>query len=185
MLAQDTTTVPYCGPPPSPAALWLSWNFDPVLVGALAALACLYALGCTRLDQGGGGRGAGEKAAFYTGWLITALALVSPLCPLSVSLFAVRVGQHMMLTLLAAPRADRQRPSPQLLLFRRGGVRGCGRRRCPLPVCLLQCCGSGMPPPRMPPPLTARSSTGRCIWGCLAVRFGCGTGCSTPARQPQ
>ena len=92
MLAQDTTTVPYCGPPPSPAALWLSWNFDPVLVGALAALACLYALGCTRLDQGGGGRGAGGKAAFYIGWLMTALALVSPLCPLSVSLFAVRVG---------------------------------------------------------------------------------------------
>ena len=114
MLAQDTTTVPYCGPPPSPAALWLSWNFDPVLVGALAALACLYALGCTRLDQGGGGRGAGEKAAFYTGWLITALALVSPLCPLSVSLFAVRVGQHMMLALLAAPLVVAGRPAEAL-----------------------------------------------------------------------
>jgi putative membrane protein len=114
MLAQDTTTVPYCGPPPSPAALWLSWNFDPVLVGALAALACLYALGCTRLDQGGGGRGAGEKAAFYTGWLMTALALVSPLCPLSVSLFAVRVGQHMMLTLLAAPLVVAGRPAEAL-----------------------------------------------------------------------
>src|SRR5712671_842200 len=51
MLAQDTTTVPYCGPPPSPAELWLSWNFDPILIGLLGVLACLYALGCVRLDH--------------------------------------------------------------------------------------------------------------------------------------
>ena len=44
-----------------------------------------------------------RKAAFYGGWLIAALALISPLCPLSVSLFSARVAQHMMLILLAAP----------------------------------------------------------------------------------
>ena len=87
MSAQETATVPYCGPPPSPAALWLSWNFDPVLIGALAVVACLYALGSARLDHGGRGLAAGERVAFSTGWLITALALVSPLCLLSVSLF--------------------------------------------------------------------------------------------------
>lgn len=92
MLAQDATTAPYCGPPPSPATLWLSWNFDPILIGLLGVLACLYALGCVRLDHRSRGLGAGENAAFYTGWLITALALVSPLCPLSVSLFTARSG---------------------------------------------------------------------------------------------
>jgi putative membrane protein len=111
---QDTTTVPYCGPPPSPAALWLSWNFDPVLICALAVLAGLYALGCARLDHGSRGLGAGEKAAFYTGWLVTVLALVGPLCPLSVSLFAARVGQHMILTLLAAPLVVAGQPAEAL-----------------------------------------------------------------------
>ncbi len=43
------------------------------------------------------------RICFYVGWSLTALALVSPLCPLSVSLFAARVGQHMALTLIAAP----------------------------------------------------------------------------------
>jgi putative membrane protein len=114
MPGQDIATVPYCGPPPSPAALWLSWNLDPVLIGALAALACLYALGCARHDHDGRGIVAGEQAAFYTGWLITALALVSPLCPLSVSLFAARVEQHMILALLAAPLVVAGRPAEAL-----------------------------------------------------------------------
>ena len=39
---------------------------------------------------------------------------MSPLCPLSVSLFAVRVGQHMMLTLLAAPLVVVGRPAEAL-----------------------------------------------------------------------
>jgi putative membrane protein len=41
--------------------------------------------------------------AFAAGWSVAALALVSPLCPLSVALFSARVGQHMALTLIAAP----------------------------------------------------------------------------------
>ena len=47
--------------------------------------------------------GRGQRAAFHAGWLIATLALVSPLCPLSVSLFAARVSQHVVLTLIAAP----------------------------------------------------------------------------------
>jgi putative membrane protein len=37
------------------------------------------------------------------GWLALALALVSPLCSLSVALFSARVTQHMLIVLIAAP----------------------------------------------------------------------------------
>jgi putative membrane protein len=102
--------IPYCGPAPSPGSLLTSWNLDPVLIAVLVAVAVIYALGVPRIDASRGGPGAGEKAAFYTGWVAAALALVSPLCALSVSLFAARVGQHMILTLLAAPLVAAGRP---------------------------------------------------------------------------
>jgi putative membrane protein len=107
-------SVPYCGPPPSPHSLALSWNLDPVLIGGLIAVTGLYMLGCGRLERAGRGLAFKQKTCFHTGWLITALALVSPLCPLSVSLFAARVGQHMMLTLLAAPLVVSGRPAEAL-----------------------------------------------------------------------
>lgn len=103
MAGQAAAAIPYCGPPPSPASWWLSWNLDPVLIGGLVAAAGLYMLGSRRVARA-------EKAAFFTGWLIAALALISPLCPLSVSLFAARVGQHMILALLAAPLVASGRP---------------------------------------------------------------------------
>jgi putative membrane protein len=37
------------------------------------------------------------------GWLVAAIAFLSPLCALSVSLFSARVAQHMILVLVAAP----------------------------------------------------------------------------------
>ncbi len=107
-------TIPYCGPPPSPGSLWLSWNLDPVLVGGLVAILGLYISGGVRLERTGHGLTARQRTAFLGGWLITALALVSPFCPLSVSLFAARVGQHMILTLLAAPLVVAGRPAEAL-----------------------------------------------------------------------
>ena len=107
-------TVPYCGPPPSPESLALSWNLDPILVCALVAVIGLYMLGCGRLERAGRGLAFKQKTCFHIGWLITALALLSPLCPLSVSLFAARVGQHMILTLLAAPLVVTGRPAEAL-----------------------------------------------------------------------
>jgi putative membrane protein len=103
-------TVPYCGPPPSPHSLAVSWNLDPILVCGLIAVTGLYVLGCGRLERAGRELAFNQKTCFHIGWLITALALVSPLCPLSVSLFAARVGQHMILTLLAAPLVVVGRP---------------------------------------------------------------------------
>lgn len=114
--------VPYCGVPPSPDALWSRWNLDPVLIAVLAALACAYVLGARRLDGNGRAITRGEQAAFGLGWLIASAALVSPLCALSVSLFSARVGQHMILALLAAPLVAAGRPVAALagLLARPG-----------------------------------------------------------------
>lgn len=86
-------SLPYCGAPPVPDALAGRWNLDPVLIAALAILIFLH----LRTLDGRARRTAG------IGWLIAAFAFISPLCPLSVSLFAARVGQHMILVLLAAP----------------------------------------------------------------------------------
>ena len=104
-------SVPYCGPPPSPDALAVSWNLDPILIGGLLTVTGLYFYGSGRLGGSAARLAVKQKASFYSGWLITALALISPLCPLSVSLFAARVGQHMILTLLAAPLVVAGRPA--------------------------------------------------------------------------
>jgi putative membrane protein len=82
----------YCGPAPTPNSLALSWNLDPVLIAGLLGVALLYIRGARRLERGSTRLAGWEKAAFHSGWLITALAVVSPLCPLSVSLFAARAG---------------------------------------------------------------------------------------------
>ena len=101
--------IPYCGAPPVPDELWRNWNLDPVLIAALLVIAGAYGLGVSR-------QRAAERPApwqllsFYAGWSVLALALISPLCSLSVALFAARVGQHMALTLVAAPLIVLGRP---------------------------------------------------------------------------
>ncbi|HEY1899018.1 MAG TPA: cytochrome c oxidase assembly protein [Steroidobacteraceae bacterium] len=86
--------LPYCGTPPAPAALLYRFNLDPILIAVLilAAMAHLYYL-----------RRQGGASTALAGWAITGVALISPLCALSVSLFSARVGQHMILILFAAP----------------------------------------------------------------------------------
>jgi putative membrane protein len=102
-----TAPLPYCGAPPLPEGIWSRWNLDPVLIVVLLASAAVYAFGAARLS---GSLSAWRKAAFIAGWSILSLALMSPLCPLSVSLFSARVGQHMILSLVAAPLIILGRP---------------------------------------------------------------------------
>ena len=90
-------TTPYCGSPPTAETLAGRWNLDPALLLALLAGAAFYFF---RAKRAGSRR---DAWFFGLGWTVTALALVSPLCALSVSLFTARVGQHMILTLIAAP----------------------------------------------------------------------------------
>ncbi|MDX2205303.1 MAG: cytochrome c oxidase assembly protein [Hyphomicrobiaceae bacterium] len=89
----DATT-PYCGAAPVPGSA--AWTLDPVLIACLVlAAGAHYAL----LQQRTGWR----PFAALIGWLVVALALVSPLCNLSVALFSARVGQHMVIALIGAP----------------------------------------------------------------------------------
>ena len=104
--------VAYCGFPPLPAEIWRNWNLDPVLIAALMMVALGYAAGWRMLRAAPGGSALGRREAtlFSVGWLIATIALVSPLCSLSVALFSARVGQHMILALVAAPLVMLGRP---------------------------------------------------------------------------
>jgi putative membrane protein len=88
--------LPYCGLPPLPSELLTRFNLDPVLIVALLGLAALQ---LWRV----GGRAEGRRSCIIAGWVVAAAAFISPLCALSVSLFAARVAQHMLLVLVAAP----------------------------------------------------------------------------------
>ena len=72
----------------------------------LALSALLYAAGVARLwRRAGAGKGISgwSVAAFASGWLVTAVALLSPIAWLSEILFSVHMTQHTMLMLIAAP----------------------------------------------------------------------------------
>ena len=88
--------VPYCGSPPSPGELLGRFNLDPVLITTLLVLACIHVYAIPESNRRG-------RAHTACGWLVAALALVSPLCALSVSLFSARITQHMILLLVSAP----------------------------------------------------------------------------------
>lgn len=83
--------VPWCGSAPTPATLLHRWRLDPVLL-ILVAAGLLW-----------GVRRARRPGPFVAGVLAATFAVVSPLCPLSVALFAGRAAQHDIITLLAAP----------------------------------------------------------------------------------
>jgi len=82
----------YCGAPSLPQDWLERWNFDPILlvalmIGAASALRSPH----PRLALASIG--------------VLALAFVSPLCPLSVSLFSARALHHVLLVAVAAPLA--------------------------------------------------------------------------------
>lgn len=86
--------IPYCGAPPAPAEILHRFNLDPVLIGTLLVVALCHARSAWR---------SGVLGCVAGGWTIAAIAFVSPLCALSVSLFSARIAQHMILILIAAP----------------------------------------------------------------------------------
>ena len=87
--------LPYCGVAPVPGELLTRFNPDPILITALLALGAyhFFRLADTRR----------ARTCALAGWAVAAAAFISPLCALSVALFSARVGQHMILLLVAAP----------------------------------------------------------------------------------
>jgi putative membrane protein len=95
--------LPYCGAAPDPDALLTRFNLDPILIIALGLLTWAH----VRLA-----RNSRERSFALSGWLVAAAAFISPLCALSVSLFAARITQHMVLLLIAAPLIAIAWPKP-------------------------------------------------------------------------
>jgi len=90
------------------------FNPDPVLIAALALVSILHIRYALRTGK--------SASVTGTGWAIAAAAFTSPLCALSVSLLAARIGQHMILVLIAAPMIASTLP--------RWRFRGSGRSLC-------------------------------------------------------
>jgi cytochrome c oxidase assembly factor CtaG len=105
------------GSPVAPHDLWGAWTFEPLPVLGLAVSAGLYGRGLARLWRTGrrqGVRGR-EAACFAAGWLLLALALVSPLHALGGALFSAHMGQHELIMAVAAPLLVLGRPIVAML----------------------------------------------------------------------
>lgn len=85
--------LPFCEAP-SPGELGGCFHLDPWMLGLLCLVAVYHYL-----------RARDGRARLYAaaGWLVAAAAWVSPLGSLSVDLFCARVGQQLILLLVAAP----------------------------------------------------------------------------------
>ncbi len=88
----------YCGAPPHPYDWLERWNFDPVLLVALAAAAVVAV------------RSPHPRLALASVGIL-AVTFISPLCALSVALFSGRAVHHVLLVAVAAPLAALAFPS--------------------------------------------------------------------------
>ncbi len=98
---------PYCGTAPSPEALMADWNFDPILLSAIALV------GLWRWAWAENRRG---QWVLFVG--LCAIAFVSPLCALSSAFFSARAFHHIVLISLAAPLGWRLFFEPSVTLDR-------------------------------------------------------------------
>jgi putative membrane protein len=94
-----------------PHDLWQAWTFDPGVVVPLVVTGFLYARGARRSR----GVSISDFACFWTGWVVLALALVSPVHPLGEVLFSAHMTQHELLMVGAAPLLVLSRPLAPML----------------------------------------------------------------------
>ena len=97
----------------SPMNVWHAWEWSPFITIPLTLGALWYALGVAAVwHSAGPGRGMGfrDVGCFATGWVVLALALLSPLHPLSEVLFSAHMVQHELMMVVAAPLLVLGRP---------------------------------------------------------------------------
>jgi putative membrane protein len=80
-------------PPALPGTFWSAWSLAPAVALPLAAALILVVRSAS----------ARERASFLTGWLLLALALVSPVCRLAATTASGHMVQHVILVALAPP----------------------------------------------------------------------------------
>lgn len=103
-LLRPSSAHAHSGPPPVPETLWTTWNFEPIIVLVLAIALSAYVQGVRKLwARAGRNRGVRYRqvAAGLGGFLALGIALISPLDPLSSSLFSAHMFQHMLLITVA------------------------------------------------------------------------------------
>lgn len=83
-------------PPVGRDTLLLDWSLSPFFVIPLGAMLLWYARQLGRVSRW-------EAVYFGAGWLMLAVALLSPLCRLSASLAGAHMVQHIILVALAPP----------------------------------------------------------------------------------
>ena len=108
------------GAPLAPHDLAGAWAVEPGPVAALLGAAVLYTAGRRRARRAGSRhpeRGRWESRAFWAGWMVLAVALLSPLHPLGGALLWAHMVQHELLMVVAAPLLVLGRP---LLVSLRG-----------------------------------------------------------------
>jgi cytochrome c oxidase assembly factor CtaG len=102
-LADDAGLLSLClttRPPLTPDGLWQAWSFAPVILVPLALMLGLYVWA---LASDGRRETGSEPILFFGGWLLLAIALVSPLCRMSATLAWAHMVQHVILVALAPP----------------------------------------------------------------------------------
>lgn len=86
------------------AASYADWNGGPWIIVAVAMTAVLYAWGSWRYVRSAPRASrAGSQMAWWFGWTVLALVLMSPLDAWSAELFSVHMIQHELLMMVAAP----------------------------------------------------------------------------------
>lgn len=95
----------------------LHWSLEPGIVAPLLVSGVLYGRGVVELSGRGRARAlrAWHALAFAAGWLVVAIALLSPLHDLSEALFSAHMVQHELLMALAAPLIVLGRPMMVML----------------------------------------------------------------------
>ena len=94
-----------------------AWKPDEAAAFTLAATITFYAAGLWRMSKHGGLRHVStfEIVSFLCGWLVLAVALLSPIATMADWLFSVHMTQHELLMLVAAPLIAIGRPLVPML----------------------------------------------------------------------
>lgn len=90
-----TIWIPYCGAAPVPAELIGRWNFDPLLLLCLGAIAVTWWRWGSANSQ--------QRRMLIGAAALIAILFVSPFCALTSALFSARAVHHIALTALVAP----------------------------------------------------------------------------------
>jgi putative membrane protein len=95
----------------------LHWAWEPGVIAPLSVSALLYGRGALELRHRGRGMALRrwEAACFAGGWIVVALALLSPLHDASEQLFSMHMVQHELLMAVAAPLLVLGRPMMVML----------------------------------------------------------------------